>query len=50
VPPFWHLAMLLAIAHTASAELGEGRIGEADVEEAMVRTVFGALAADSAGR
>jgi AcrR family transcriptional regulator len=44
VPASWHLTMLLAIAHQASVELGAGRIAEADVEEAMVRTVLGALA------
>jgi AcrR family transcriptional regulator len=45
VPPFWHLAMVLALAHAASAEASAGRIAEADVEEAMVRPVLGAVAA-----
>jgi len=48
LPLSWHLSMLLAIVHTASGELHEGRITEANVEPAMVRTVMSALAGPSA--
>ena len=45
VPASWHLAMLLAVMHAASAEVREGRIDVADAESAVVATVMGALAA-----
>ena len=44
VPASWHLATLLALVHMASAELRAGRIGEAEVETALVASVAGALA------
>lgn len=43
LPVSWHLAVLRAIVHTASHELQSGRISEADVEPAMLTTVFAAL-------
>jgi AcrR family transcriptional regulator len=43
LPISWHLAVLRAIVHTASAELRSDRISEADVEHAMLTTVFAAL-------
>lgn len=43
LPVSWHLAVLRAIVHTASAELQSGRISEAEVEEAMLTTVHGAI-------
>ena len=45
VPATWHLGMLLALMHAASAELRAGRIAEADAEAAVVATVRGALRA-----
>jgi TetR/AcrR family transcriptional regulator, mexCD-oprJ operon repressor len=45
VPVSWHLAMVRAIAHAASAEVRTGRIAEADVEPAMLSTVMSALGA-----
>jgi AcrR family transcriptional regulator len=44
LPVSWHLAVLRAIAHTASFELQAGRIPEADVEAALLSTVLSALA------
>jgi AcrR family transcriptional regulator len=43
LPVSWHLAMVRAIAHAASAEVASGRISEAEVEPAMVATVLNAL-------
>src|SRR5512141_2381116 len=43
LPVSWHLAVLRAIVHTASAELQSGRIAEADVEHAMLTTVLAAI-------
>ncbi len=43
VPASWHLSMLLALVHAASAELRAGRLPEADAEAAVVATVVGAL-------
>lgn len=43
VPAAWHLATLLALIHSASAELSAGRIDEDRVESALVATVVGAL-------
>jgi TetR/AcrR family transcriptional regulator, mexCD-oprJ operon repressor len=43
LPVSWHLAMVRAIAHAASAEVRSGRIPEADVESAMLSTVRNAL-------
>ncbi|MDA0158945.1 TetR/AcrR family transcriptional regulator [Solirubrobacter ginsenosidimutans] len=44
VPVAWHLSMLLALMHAAGAELGAGRIGEADAGPALAATILGALA------
>jgi AcrR family transcriptional regulator len=43
VPAPWHLSMLLALIHAASGELTAGRIPQAAVEAALVRTVLGAI-------
>lgn len=43
VSPTWHLSMLLAIVHTASAELRAGRASEDEIEAAVVETVLGAV-------
>lgn len=45
VPISWHLAMLRALVHAASAELQAGRIPEAQIQSALVTTVLGALTA-----
>jgi len=44
VPPAWHLSMLVALIHAASAELRAGRLPAEEVESALVATVLGALA------
>jgi TetR/AcrR family transcriptional repressor of mexCD-oprJ operon len=43
VSPSWHLSMLLAIVHAASAELRAGRASEDEIEAAVVETVLGAV-------
>lgn len=43
LPISWHLAVISALAHTASSELQSGRISEAEVEAAMVTTVRAAI-------
>jgi AcrR family transcriptional regulator len=43
VPVAWHLAMLMAIIHAASAEIGAGRSPEPGAEAALVATVLGAI-------
>ena len=43
VPAGWHLAMLMALLHAASAELRAGRVDEAAAETAVVDSVLGAL-------
>ena len=43
VPVQWHLSMILALVHAASAELREGRVPADRVEAAVVATVLGAL-------
>jgi AcrR family transcriptional regulator len=47
LPVSWHLAMVRAIAHAASAEVRSRRIPEADVEQAMLSTVMNALSPKS---
>jgi len=42
--------MLLALIHAASAELGAGRVDEADAGPALVATTPGALTARHATR
>lgn len=44
VPAAWHLSMLMALVHAASAELDAGRLPADDVEGAMIETVIAALA------
>jgi AcrR family transcriptional regulator len=43
LPVSWHLAMIRAIAHAASAEVRSGRIAERAVERAMLSTALNAL-------
>jgi hypothetical protein len=43
VPAAWHLSMLLALIHGASGELTAGRMPQAAVEAALVRSVLGAI-------
>ncbi|KGN40417.1 TetR/AcrR family transcriptional regulator [Knoellia aerolata] len=45
VPVAWHMAMLLAIVHTASGELHANRVPTDAIEPALVATVLGALGA-----
>lgn len=45
VPAAWHLATLLALIHSASAELGAARIGADAAESAVVASVVGAITA-----
>ena len=43
VPAAWHLSMLLALTHAASAELQAGRVTDTEAEPALVDTILGAL-------
>lgn len=43
VPADWHLAMIMAIIHTASCELNEGRIADDVAARALVTSVLGAV-------
>lgn len=43
VSPIWHLSMILALVHAASAELRAGHVAPDEVEAAIVATVLGAL-------
>jgi TetR/AcrR family transcriptional repressor of mexCD-oprJ operon len=43
VSPEWHLSMLLALVHAASAELRAGRVAGKRAEAAVVATVLGAI-------
>ena len=43
VPAAWHLSMLIALIHAASAELRAGRIPDEHVETALVNTALGAV-------
>ena len=43
LPVAWHLGMIRAIAHAASAELRSGRIDEQSVEDALISTAKNAL-------
>jgi AcrR family transcriptional regulator len=45
LPAAWHLSMVLALIHAASAELQAGRVREQDAEDALVATALGALSA-----
>jgi TetR/AcrR family transcriptional regulator, mexCD-oprJ operon repressor len=44
VPVTWHLAVMRAIVHAASAELSSGRLTQAAVEQTMLTTVLAAMA------
>ena len=48
VPATWHLSMLLALIHAASAELRAGRISADDAERALLGTILGAVGDRSA--
>jgi AcrR family transcriptional regulator len=50
VPAGWHLSMLLALIHAASAELRAGRVPSDQAEAALVATVLGAVASPGAQR
>lgn len=43
LPVSWHLAVIRALAHTASFELQAGRISEAEAEPALLTTVLAAI-------
>jgi AcrR family transcriptional regulator len=43
VSALWHVAVIRAIVHTASAELRSGRISEAEVEPVMLTTALAAI-------
>jgi AcrR family transcriptional regulator len=43
VPAAWHLSMLLALIHAASAEVQAGRLAATEAESAVTATVLGAL-------
>src|SRR3954447_4461492 len=43
LPVSWHLGMIRAVAHTASAELRSGRIDESRVEDALISTAQNAI-------
>ena len=43
VPAAWHLSMLMALIHAASAEVQTARIPDAQAEAALVSTALGAL-------
>jgi AcrR family transcriptional regulator len=45
LPVSWHLAVVRAIVHTASAESRSGRLPESEAEAAMLTTVRSAIAA-----
>lgn len=44
VTPGWHLSMVMALMHAASAELRSGAVDPDAVEPALIGTVLGALA------
>jgi AcrR family transcriptional regulator len=44
----WHLSMVLALIHAASAELRSGRVREESAESALVATILGALGESTA--
>lgn len=46
----WHLAMILALVHAASAELRAGHLGDDEIEAAVVATVLGAVSTPRARR
>src|SRR5215211_5650970 len=46
----WHLSMVMALIHAASAELQAGRIPEQHAEAALLATILGAVRAPRAAR
>jgi AcrR family transcriptional regulator len=46
----WHLSMIMALIHAASAELQAGSVPEQDAEAALVATVLGAVGGASDAR
>jgi TetR/AcrR family transcriptional repressor of mexCD-oprJ operon len=48
LPVSWHVAVIRAIVHTASAELRSGRLSQAEVESVMLTTVLAAIGGPSA--
>jgi hypothetical protein len=50
VPASWHLSMLMALIHGASAELHAARIDDGHAEDALASTVLGALGAPLAAQ
>ena len=50
VPVSWHLAVIRALVHTASAELQSGRLSEAEVEQTAITTVLAAVSEPKTGR
>jgi TetR/AcrR family transcriptional regulator, mexCD-oprJ operon repressor len=49
VPAGWHLSMLMALVHAASAELRAGRVSDTDAEAALVATILGAVTSKPQG-
>jgi AcrR family transcriptional regulator len=49
VPAAWHLSVLLALMHAASAEVQAGRLPGAEAESALAVSVVGALTSNVAG-
>lgn len=47
VPVAWHLSMVLALIHAASAEVRAGRVPEHDAEDALLETILGAVSGRS---
>jgi AcrR family transcriptional regulator len=47
LPVGWHLAVIRAIVHTASGEIRNGRISEAEAEAALLSTAIAAISAPS---
>ena len=45
LPVAWHLAVVRAIVHAASAEVRSGRIQESTAEAAMLSTIIAAISA-----
>ncbi|MFN8216581.1 MAG: TetR family transcriptional regulator [Solirubrobacterales bacterium] len=43
----WHLSMVMALVHAASAELRAARVSEEDAEKALLATVLGAVTGPS---
>lgn len=50
VPAAWHLSMLLALIHAASAERSAGRVQTSRVESALVASALGAVGAGAPAR